>query len=328
MPFVCHLSVTLLESAASLSAVEFRLLGPVEVDDGSGTTVRLRRRQERLALAVLLLRPGQVVTTERLVELLWERPPASAVRSALPALISRNRVALASAGGAGEPPSLVARGRGYLLRVRPDAVDAHRFARLVAEARAVAEPVVRSELLAAALRLWRGPALADAATSAVRERLCGELEELRAAADLDRIDADIEAGRHTSMVAELFRLAREHPMRERPYGQLMIALYRSGRRADALQVYQQARQILVTQLGLEPGPQLRAIHASVLADTVGVAAAPDRPAPPVPRQLPAGSAAFVGQDTELAALHALSPVGAGPPAAAVVCVVSGTAGVG
>ncbi|GFJ93703.1 AfsR/SARP family transcriptional regulator [Phytohabitans rumicis] len=136
--------------------MEFRLLGPVEIHRTTGETIRLRRRQERLALAVMLLSPGRVVSTERLVDLLWERPPASATRSALPSLMSRIRSVLGSTGNGDEPVRLVARGGGYLLRVQPDSVDLHRFSRLLDQARAIKEPTVRSARLAAALELWRG----------------------------------------------------------------------------------------------------------------------------------------------------------------------------
>ncbi|WP_243707194.1 BTAD domain-containing putative transcriptional regulator [Micromonospora sp. KC606] len=244
--------------------------------------------------------------------------------------MSRVRAALASVTDGSEPPSLVARGGGYLLRVEPTQVDVHRFARLVQQARAATEPTLRSTRLASALELWRGPALADAATGVVRQRLCGGLEELRFAANSDRIDAELDAGRHEGVIAELSRLTDEHPLRERLYGQLMVALYRSGRRGDALEVYRRARGVLLAELGLEPGPQLQAVHASVIADTVGlgVDGAQRTPATPVPRQLPADSAGFTGRASELAALQALSRAETAPPATVTVCVLTGAAGVG
>ena len=309
--------------------MEFRLLGPVEIHLATGEAIRLRRRQERLALAVLLLEPGRVVPSERLVDLLWEQPPASATRSSLPALMSRVRVALASADDGAQPASLVARGGGYLLQVRPDSVDLHRFGRLVDEARAIDEPGARSTSLARALELWRGPALADAATGAVRDRLCGGLEELRFAAGSDRIDADLDAGRHATLIAELSALIEEHPMRERLHAQLMIALYRCGRRAEALEAYRRARRMLVAELGLEPGPQLRAVHADIIADTVGSGSYRGKEAAgaAVPAQLPRDLDGFVGRAAHLRQLDALL---AARPAATgtAACLITGTAGVG
>ncbi|NEA35029.1 BTAD domain-containing putative transcriptional regulator [Streptomyces sp. SID13031] len=309
--------------------MEFRLLGPVEIFSASGETVRLRRRQERLALAVLLLEPGRVVTSERLVDMLWERPPPSATRSALPTLISRVRMALASAADASEPVPLLARGGGYLLQVRPESVDVHRFRLLVDESHAIEDPDGRSARLAAALELWRGPPLADAATGAVRDRLCGGLEELRFAAESDRIDAELEAGRHATLVAALYRLVDEHPLRERLRAQLMIAQYRCGRRAEALQTYQRARQVLVAELGLEPGPQLRAVHADIIADTVesGAYRGPVAPRTTKPVQLPPDLGGFVGRAAQLRELD--SQLAARSTAtAAQTCVITGTAGAG
>jgi DNA-binding SARP family transcriptional activator/tetratricopeptide (TPR) repeat protein len=312
--------------------VEFRLLGPVEIHAANGQVIRLRRRQERLALAVLLLEPGRVVTAERLVEMLWEQSPPLAARTMLQTLMSRIRGALAAAGDGGEPVRLVARGGGYLLHIEPESVDLHRFGRLVDEARATNEPDLRSTRLATALDLWRGPALADAATGAVKDRLCGSLEELRFAALTDWIDAELDAGRHAEMVAELAKLTDEHPLRERLHGQLMTALYRAGRRADSLEAYRRARQLLVAELGVEPGPQLRALHASIIADTAASGPAVGRStsrgaAPAVPAQLPPDFAGCVGREGSLRRLDALlttGPAATGP----VTCVVTGAAGVG
>lgn len=315
-----------------MSRVEFRLLGPVEIHTTTGQVIRLRRRQERLALAVLLLEPGRVVTVERFVDLLWEQAPPPGTRTTVQVLMSRIRAAIASAGDSAgddaEPARLVARGGGYLLYAEPELVDLHRFGKLVDEARAVEDPHLRYTRLAAALDLWRGPALADAATGAVRERLCGGLEELRFAALSDRIDAELAAGRHATLVAELYRLTDEHPLRERLRAQLMMALYQDGRRAEALEAYRRARQVLVAELGVEPGPQLRALHAGVIAGTAGPDTPPDAVPPTVvPAQLPPGLAGFVGRTAYLDELDVLlSP--AGTALSPRTCVVTGTAGVG
>ncbi|GFJ93704.1 SARP family transcriptional regulator [Phytohabitans rumicis] len=174
-----------------------------------------------------------------------------------------------------------------------------------------------------------GPALADAVSGAVRDRLCGGLEELRFAAISDRIDAELDAGRHANQVAELARLTEELPLRERLHGQLMIALYRCGRRADALETYRRARRVLVAELGLEPGRQLREIHASIIADTAGPAGDTDRdmPAATAPEQLPLDLAGFVGRAAYLHQLDA-QLTARSPATATTTCVITGTAGVG
>ncbi|MEO3747643.1 BTAD domain-containing putative transcriptional regulator [Plantactinospora sp. B5E13] len=313
--------------------MEFRLLGAVEMCSVDGEVVRLGRRQERLALAILLLEPRRVVATERLVALLWDQAPPPMARTTLQSLMSRIRAALLSAarGEPGNPAQLLARGGGYLLQVDPESVDLHRFRRLVDEARIIRKPDLRAARLAAALDLWRGPALADAASGATRERLCGSLEELRFAAISDRIDAELAAGRHADLIAELSRLTDEHPLRERLHAQLITALHRCGRRADALTAYQRARRLLVAELGLEPGPQLRALEARVIADDPTGGADDDQepsfPAPVVPAQLPPDLVGFVGRAGYLRQLDAL---GAGEliGAATGICVITGTAGVG
>ncbi|MFD0787090.1 BTAD domain-containing putative transcriptional regulator, partial [Micromonospora azadirachtae] len=247
--------------------MEFRLLGPVELYTDDGQLISLQRRQERLILALLLLDADRVVSAERLISVLWgQRPPATA-RATLQALISRVRKAVRVAAGpnADGQVRLLALGEGYRLSVPSESVDLHRFQRMVEEARILTDPPRRSAHLTAALDLWRGPALADAATGTVRQRLCSGLEESRLTALLDRIDADLAAGRHRELVSELAELVVDHPLQERLHGQLMLAFYRSGRRADALAAYRDARRLLVTELGLEPGPALRGLHAALIA---------------------------------------------------------------
>jgi DNA-binding SARP family transcriptional activator len=249
----------------SVARMEIRLLGPVQILDADGDVVALRRRKERLALSVLLLEPGRVVDVDRLVDLLWETGPPASVRATLQALMSRIRAALRNASGVTRP-MLRAQGSGYVLEIEPAAVDLHLFRTMVARAHETAEPHVRSARLTAALDLWRGPALAGTATGAVRHRLCAELDESRFAALSDRVDADLAAGRHAGLVAELSRLAATYPLRERFHGQLMLALYRSGRRAEALLAYRRASRMLAAELSLTPGPLLRRLHADILGD--------------------------------------------------------------
>lgn len=353
MTFPCHRLAV--RGAGNLSGVEFRLLGAVEIRSARGEVFRLRRRQERLALAMLLLEPQRVLTTERLIKLLWDEAPPSTARSTVQTLMSRIRTALRSAadGDTGEPVRLLAFGGGYRLQVRPESVDLHRFGMLADEARGIREPNLRAARLAEALALWRGPALADAATDAMRERLCGGLEEARFAAISDRIDAELAAGRHGELVGELSSLIDEHPLRERLHGQLMIALYRCGRRAEALETYRRARRLLVAELGLEPGPHLRDLEASIIADTAGTGTDITKTGadiartdtditgtgtdidrrtagtaePVVPAQLPPDSADFVGRAAYLRELDALLHPEV-PATATVLAVITGTAGVG
>jgi DNA-binding SARP family transcriptional activator/Tfp pilus assembly protein PilF len=291
--------------------MEFRLLGAVEIQRADGVRVPLKRRMERLALAVLLLEAGRMVAADRLIDVLWGDQPPSAARGTVQSLMSRIRGALREAGGDAE---LLSQGQGYVLRVPPDAVDLHRFRALTDEARATGDPRQKSALLGAALKLWHGPALADAATGTARDELCGSLEEARFAALCDRIDADLAAGRHADLIGELSELVAEYPLREPLHGQLMLALYRCGRRADALEAYQRARQVLVAELGLEPGPHLRELETAIITDAV-----PPVPAATLPAQLPPNLAGFVGRTAQLRALD---------EATATVRIIAGTAGVG
>jgi DNA-binding SARP family transcriptional activator len=306
-----------------LSGVDFRLLGPVQIQSSTGELTQLLRRKERLALAVLLLEPGRVIPTDRLIDLLWADAPPATARTTLQTLMSRIRTALRTAAAAGESvPELAAKGPGYVLNVAPESVDLHRFRALLDEARTTADPETRSARLTAALELWRGPALADAATGDIRDLLCGGLEEARFAAICDRIDADLDAGRHTELVAELSQLTAEYPLREQLHVQLMTALQGSGRRAEALAAYQHTRRVLRTELGLAPGQRLRELEASILAGGTDPAPAPAEPAvPPVPAQLPSDLTGFVGRAGDLGGLDAL--LGTRPTA-----VITGTAGVG
>jgi class 3 adenylate cyclase len=235
--------------------VEVRLLGPLEVGV-EGRPVELRRQKQRALLALLALRAGEVVSTDRLVDELWgEAPPKAAVGS-LQNLVSELRKTL----GAG---ALITRAPGYLLDVERDAVDAHLFERLAREARD-ATPRERAALLRDALKLWRGPALADVALEQSSGTEAARLEELRLAAWEDRLEAEIELGQHASAAGELEALVAKHPLRERPVGLLMLALYRSGRQAEALEAYRQARERLVDELGIDPSPELQRLEQGIL----------------------------------------------------------------
>ena len=240
--------------------MRYALLGPLEVRDGS-RMVPLPQGRQRLLLAVLLLHANQPLSRERLIDALWgESPPATAGRS-LNNLISALRKALGNR-------VLVTDGPGYRLRVADGELDVQRFDALVKQGQgALVEGDVEraAALLDRGLALWRGAPLADLADAHFTEREIARLEESRVTAVEQRIEVRLALGRHAEVVGELEALVREHPYRERLWAQLMLALYRSERQADALQAYQDARRKLVEELGIEPGEGLRELERAVLA---------------------------------------------------------------
>jgi len=236
--------------------VEFRILGPIEVAS-NGETLAIGQGKQRVVLALLVLRAGEVVSSDALIDELWDgRAPATAQKS-LQVYVSRLRKVLGGGVIATEP-------RGYKLDVAPEDVDLHRFERLVGEARAQT-PSVAATTLRDALSLWRGGALADVADQPFAHHEITRLEELRLAATEDRVDADLALGRHGQLVTELEELVRRHPYRERLRGQLMLALYRTGRQADALSAYRDTRSTLADELGLEPSHELRELEQRILS---------------------------------------------------------------
>jgi DNA-binding SARP family transcriptional activator len=240
--------------------LDFRVLGSLEVSDETGPLL-LGGQKQRSVLALLLLEAPRPVPTDRLIDLLWgEQPPRTAATS-LQNFISQLRKSLG-------PGVLVTKSPGYALAIAPEQVDLNRFRALLADARAAEEPAERAAKLRSALDLWRGPPLADLAFESFAEPFTAPLEEERIAAVEDRIDADLAAGRHRDLVGELELFVEQHPVRERLRAQLMLALYRSGRQAEALEVYQDARRFLVDQLGIDPGRDLRELHASMLRQDV------------------------------------------------------------
>jgi DNA-binding SARP family transcriptional activator len=270
--------------------VEIRLLGPLEVRDGDGV-VALPRRQQRALLAALALRAGEVVSSERLIADLWgERAPASATGSlqntvhGLRKLLGRD--------------ALVTQAPGYRLAIARDAVDANRFETLLAQAR-TAEPGERAARLREALALWRGAALADLDEEDFARLEAARLEELRVTALEERVDAELELGRHTALVGELEQLVATHPLRERLRGQLMLALYRCGRQAEALEVYRATRLALADELGLDPSPELQELERRILRQD--------------PDLLPPG-AAEEGAPAEPSELRLVTVLAATPPA--------------
>ena len=235
--------------------VVVRLLGPLEVGV-SGRPVELRRQKQRALLALLALRAGEVVSTDRLVDELWGTSPPKAAVGSLQNLVSELRKALGA-------DRLVTRAPGYLLAVDRDDVDAHRFERLAREA-PNGPPEERARVLREALALWRGPSLADLAFESFAQSEIARLEELRTSTREELFEAELELGRHAPLVAELEAFVGEHPLRERPRGELMLALYRSGRQADALEAYRQARETLVDELGIEPSAVLQRLEQAIL----------------------------------------------------------------
>jgi DNA-binding SARP family transcriptional activator len=247
--------------------MEFRILGPLEVVDGD-SLVMLGGAKQRALLAILVLNANQVVSSDRLIDELWDEGSPESGRKALQVRVSQLRKALGSAGDL-----IVTRPPGYVLWLGGEQLDLYRFERLVGEADR-AEPALAAAKLREALALWRGPALADLAYESFAQAPIMRLEELRVAALEMRIEADLALGRDAELVAELEALVAEHPLRERLRAQLMLALYRCGRQVDALAAYQRARGVLVGQLGIEPSPRLRELEQAILRQDASLELAP------------------------------------------------------
>ena len=253
--------------------LEVRVLGPLELIVDGGL-VALPGARQRALLAILALNANTVVSADRLVDELWGGEPPTSGPTALQVAISRLRKALGPAGG-----RLETRPPGYVLRLRPDELDVDAFTRLVDEGREL-EPARGAELLRDALALWRGDVLSDHAAEPFARVAAARLEELRLAALERRFELELELGWHAEFVGELSALIVAHPLRERPRALLMLALYRSGRQAEALELYQSSRRILDEELGLEPGPTLRDLERAILrqdrALDFATSAAPER----------------------------------------------------
>jgi DNA-binding SARP family transcriptional activator len=282
--------------------MKFNLLGPLEIRQGDRRLTCAGAKQ-RLLLGVLLLHANEVVSSDRLIEALWgERPPETA-RKALQMHVSQLRDLLEPDRARGAGRILVTRPPGYELRVENGQLDLHRFERAVAEARVLAQAGDAQEaarVLRDALALWRGPPLADLSFESFLQEDIARLEELHLAALEDRIDAELELGRHADVVGELEALASQHPLRERVHSRLMLALYRSGRQAEALEAYRNIRRQLVDELGIEPGKELRELEEAILRQDPMLDHAGDsgRAAAQLPQSV------FVGRERELETLIA------------------------
>jgi DNA-binding SARP family transcriptional activator/tetratricopeptide (TPR) repeat protein len=309
--------------------LRFELLGPLVVRVGDRPVDLGARRRERCLLGLLLLEPGRAIPVDRLIDLLWDDAAPADARATLISHVSRLRARI-------DPERrglLRNQGDGYLVDVDPDRVDASRFAALVAGARSARDPAERARILRAALGLWRGPLLADVAGDRLRDRVGAGLAELRRSALEERLDADLECGRHADVVTELTDLHARHPARERLAGLTMLALYRTGRQTDALDTYQRVRERLATGFGVDPGPELRDLHRAILrhevpSPTPPAAAGPAPRAPTGPRppaQLPAGPRHFGGRDE---AIRQLDAVLADPSTSLAVVAIVGAGGIG
>ncbi|MEW6473927.1 MAG: BTAD domain-containing putative transcriptional regulator [Actinomycetota bacterium] len=309
--------------------MEFRILGPLEVVEGN-QTVTLGGSRERALLALLLLSPNEVVSSDRLIDDIWgDRPSPGAIHT-LRVTMSRLRKALGVTGGEG---FLVTRAPGYLARVGPAELDTARFAALVARGRdeaARGDHERAATTFSEALGLWRGPALADLADGFLFARVAaGRLEETRLSALEERIDADLARGRHRDVLPELEALTRTHPLRERLWGQRMLALYRAGRQAEALRAYQELRTALRHDLGIEPHASLQRLETAILRHQpeLELAAAPPGPSTvPVPSLLTDVGRIFVGRDEELKRLQEVWDRAAS--GAAEVALIGGEPGIG
>ncbi len=281
--------------------MDFLILGPLGVHDGD-RPVALGGARQRALLAMLLLNANTVVSTDRLVDELWAGESRADAGRALHVAISRLRKSLQPSRSAGDDEQLlITRPPGYELRLEPGQLDLHRFEAMVAEGRTalVAGDGARaSATLTEALALWRGPPLADLAYENFCQPEIARLEELRLGAIEERVAADLARGLGAELVGDLQARVADQPLRERPRAQLMLALYRAGRQAEALEAYAEARRVLVEELGLEPSRELQELQRAVLGQDVTLDVRPSPRAVPSPRS-------FVGRDEQLARLRAV-----------------------
>jgi DNA-binding SARP family transcriptional activator len=278
--------------------LRFRLLGSVEVIR-DGQQVPIRAGKHRIVLATLLLGVGRTVTARELINNLWDAEPPDGARTTIRAYLMRLRHAI------GVPNLITTVTDGYRIDVPPDTIDVARFQRLLATAR-TEKPATAFDLLTEALALWRGPALADVPSANLRQHEVASLDEQRVQAAALRVDAAMDLGRHHELITELRALTTSNPLREQFWAQLMLALHRSDRQAEALTIYHQVRSLLADELGVEPSRELRDLHQAILTSDPKLA-------PPAPGisvrapvfQVPADGRVFVGRAGELLRLSAL-----------------------
>jgi len=326
------------------------LLGPVEMRAANGQLTGIAQPMLRMLVAVLAIASGRVVSDEALVDALWGEEWSRERERNLHTHVSALRRLLAAAEPGRDTSRLQRSGGGYRLDLSSAEVDAGLFQSRAARGRSAAsdgDMTAAATCFAEALALWRGPALADVA--GICPRLAGDaasLEDLRTAVLEERVECDLALGRHAEVAAEGPGLVARFPLRERLAGQVMVALWRAGRRGEALSLFDSARRTLAAELGIDPGPELARLHAKVLADDPSLAAPAPRQAAaraepttadgdagrassgPVPRQLPAGLRHFTGRALELKALDELLDSPGHPGDAVAVAAVRGMAGVG
>jgi DNA-binding SARP family transcriptional activator len=324
--------------------VEFGVLGPLQVDGGNAPLAG----KQRVVLATLLLRANRVVPVDALIDAVWDDAPPASARTTLQGHVKRLRQD-ADVQVAGR---VVTRPPGYLITVADGELDLDRFTGLCDRARPLADQGDwrgASGLFGEALALWRGEPLADVPSAVLERSEAPRLAELRMRAVESRVEMDLRLGRHAGLVAELRRLVSAEPLREGLHGQLMLALYRCGRQAEALQVFRAIDRRLRGELGIAPGPELSRLHQRILtadpslaegvtpvvgqvaADAVTLTADPAAVAPPVvPAQLPADTVDFTGRDEQVAMLCGLlaTPPDRARPGAVVISAVAGMGGIG
>ena len=313
--------------------MRFGVLGPVLVHDGDAL-VDIRAPRQRTLLAALVIRAGRALPAEGLAEQLWETGPPAAAAVTLRTHVMRLRQVLGSTAGA----RVLTRSGCYQLDADEAEVDHLLFAALCRRGGAATQAgewLQADRVLSEALGLWRGTPLADVASESLRSEAAPHLEQLHLQALEWRSDARLSLARHSELLTELQALVTQNPLRERFHAQLMLALYRSGRQADALSAFQHARRLMVAELGIEPGPELQELHQRMLAadrslDVRHPASALVAPVGAVPQQLPPAVRNFTGRQREMEALTAeLGQAGPAPgPRTLVISAISGTAGVG
>ena len=275
---------------AARGGIELGLLGPLAAWR-DGAELQLGGTKQRAVLAVLAVERGRTVSTDSLIEALWPDRPPGRPQTAIQGYVSQLRKVLG-------PAAIATDASGYRLDFGPDQLDSAEFERRLAAAPKLA-PAERAAELAALLELWRGPALADFAYDRWAQGEIARLEELRLVAVEARLDADLECGLSAELVGELEAFVREQPLREHPRGQLMLALYRAGRQAEALAAYAAAREALVDGLGIDPGPELQALHRAILNQEEELA----RIVPPAPTlRLPVPPTPLLGREADRAQL--------------------------
>lgn len=302
---------------------EFGILGPLAVAR-RGVPVPVTGAKQRALLGALLARPNRVVPAGDLIAAIWGNTAPGSAGNVLRGVVSRLRRVLA---GDGAAVPVVTRQGGYAVEIAAQAVDVHRFDELVAAAAATRDPAQAVGWLREALALWRGEPLADVPSDRLHREVVPILAERRLAAVEAYVDARLTLGRHGDVVGELRDLTNRYPLRERFWEQLMTALYRCGRQAEALECYREVSVLLAAELGVGPGPAMRDLHAAILRADPGPRGTTSRPTRVLPRQLPFAIGDFTGRTTEIAELR--EQLAAGATAGHVpVAIVTGPAGIG